>query len=519
MRRILLIPVIILLFSITVFPETTVNFSHYDNYLLEGRYSEAVTDYRQFAVENYNHRLAPAALFNAASIAQLELNDIEAAKNDFLRLTEEFPKSKWTAEAYRRLGEIARNENDFNSALKYYQMGIQSAEGEDYAMPEFWTAGLAQQCRDCLGETGDKALTVKILQELTQYMPSGDAVRECKYQLAAALKELDRKDETAQAFKELLYYYPQSETAQRIIADEKDWMTEYVDFPWETLNEIRNIDGLFRSGEYSQVKSILQEISAQYPATGFEENSEYSIILCGVYESGDFQTAFDQLRDYDDKYPNGVRRSEVQRNIDTWAEILQLMDNIEADPDDCASHQQIGFILLRNRMLQFAEEHFLEAVKDPEFYDSHMGLGYTYLYMQQPEKCIEHLEIYLKEYPNDGNAYNRVGYAYLQVNRNEKALNCFKRYMELEPDNPNSHDSYAECLMNMGEYEEAIAEYHKALELNPNWSNAVFMLGEIYRQQGDNEKALDQYRRYLEMDPSGRLSQQAQANIESINNN
>jgi tetratricopeptide (TPR) repeat protein len=314
----------------------------------------------------------------------------------------------------------------------------------------------------------------------------------------------------------MMYSVPVSRFTSQVMREERDFISQYLDFPWDILQEISQLPGKFQQGKYEEGRSIIKNLLPQVKNSKLLENLEYSLIVSDVYCDEDFETGLSRLQDYADKYPKGLRANDVQNQIAFFSEVLQIKDRIVEDPEDFSSHQQLGYLFLQRRIDVLAEKEFMLALKDTTLDDTYLGLGYVYLRTNRPEEAVIYLEIYLSRHPEDGDTFNRIGYAYLQTNRMENALRCFLKYVELEPTNPNSHDSYAECLMNMGRNEEAIAEYKKALELNPNWSNGFYMLGEIYRGMGNKEEAVVYYQRYLDMDPGGVQSQNAKTQIETL---
>jgi len=510
----------VIVFSIVVFGVIFIGCSSNDDLFMSGGdllqrgdFAEAAKCYGKFARANAEHRLAPTALFNAASIAMMEMGELVKAKEGFLALTERYPQTKWATESYRRLAEICQEQGDFREAIVFYRLGLSFAEGEEYDMPEPWVREMAVGCRDCLDSLNNPQLSMEVFREISEFALPGEAAAQSKYDYAQACKAAGMEKEAASIFADLMYIYPDSEWARRVMAEERELVDEYVDFPWETVEQFGQLNALFIRGERERVREMIEDIIQRNEHHGLVENAECAMIIFDVHTTGDFETGLDRMQDFLDEYPDSAPSREGRQRIEIWAEILEVMDRIKQDPEDYGSHQELGFILLRERILELAEEHFKIALQDSSSDLPNLGLGYVYSLSGRAEESIEHFERYLALNPNDGATYNRVGYAYLQLNRLEDALRCFGRYRELEPNNPNTHDSYAECLWRMGRIDEAIAEYERALEIDASWSNGVFMLGEIYREMGENKKALEYYERYLEMDPSGRLSGQAWANI------
>ena len=481
-----------------------------------GNYEAAVKGYLKFAEANAKDERAPVALFNAASINMVEVEDLPAAKGGFLELVSKYPDTKWAAEGYRRLAEISLALNDLPQALDYYRLGLKHAAGNGYEMPEVWISEMVQACQMHLAEMDDPAKTIEVYRDITGYIPSGEGAAQARYNLAQVLKTVGRREEAANTLAELMYAYPYSRWSAQAMRDDREMVDEFLDFPWDDLEKMAQVEPMFRRMQYSEARDILDEIAVKYAGNSLGENAEYGLINADLYLTGDFIAALEEMRDYLDKYPKGVRATSAERRIELYEDIVRMEDRLEYDPQDYSTHIELGFNLLRNRFMPLAEQHFLKATEDTTSDIAYMGLGYVYVNTGRSMEGIESFERYLQNHPDDGNLYNRIGYAYMGMGEMDEALKCFEKYRELEPENPNSHDSYAECLMNMGKLEESIAEYLKAIEINPNFTNPYFMLGEVYSRMDNTERALEYYRMYLERDPAGFQSAQALARIDSL---
>ncbi|TKJ41641.1 hypothetical protein CEE37_03480 [candidate division LCP-89 bacterium B3_LCP] len=484
-----------------------------------GDHQGAVRGYLEFAKANSKHELAPVAMYNAASINFLELNDFDAARDGFLELVQEHPATKWTAEAYSCLARIALADENPRQAVDYYRQALKLSSGDNYSLPDTWIDEVLQNFRDNLTDLNDPEFTLNVYRDIAAFIPPGNQAAEAKYNLGMVLKETDRNEEAASAFIELLYFYPYSGFSGTVIENERELIDQHHDFPWNAVETMREGIALYRQRQYSQARDIFKGVSEEFHDTPLVENAELSLIGAEIHITGDFETGAEMLQDYIDKYPDGVGSSEASDRLEETERILRMMDRLAVNPDDYPTHVSLGFQLLRRGFFGKAADHFEAATVDTTSDAAYMGLGYAYLNSGRTEDGIKAFERYLQSSPNDGNAYNRIGYAYLGLGQMDEALTCFQRYVELEPDNPNSHDSYAECLMNLERYEEAITQYQRAIELNPGFTNPYFMLGEVYNRMGDEENALRYYRQYLEQDPNGFQSVQAQANISSLSQN
>ncbi len=481
-----------------------------------GEHAAAVSGYEQFASDNVGQTLAPVALFNAASITMVEMGDIDAARMKFKELTETYPGTKWTADSYRRLAEIALEKGDIKVAVDNYKLGLKNYRGEDFEMPDVWVTEMIDGCRDNLVAIDDPGYSVIVYEDVLAFIPHGSIFAETQYNLAGALKSLGRNEEAADKMCFLLYNYAAFPISATVMAEEREFISEYVELPWGDIEKMNLIQGLFQQSDYDQVEQIFSEVRENNPDTPLDDRCQYGLIITNVYRSGDFKTALDNIEDLLAKFPESGWSNQARNNIGFWEEAQSLKDRLKLEPDDYSTHVSLGYRLLRNRFNEQAEEHFLVATADTTSDAAYMGLGYTYLRSGRVDDAIKAFDKFLESSPDDGNVYNQVGYAYIGQGQPEEALRYFERYRELEPDNPNSHDSYAECLMNLERYEEAIAEYKRAIELNPGFTNPYFMLGEIYNRTGDTERALKYYQQYIDSDPNGFQSASARENVQNL---
>lgn len=515
MKKVISITAIVLFFTVSSTAGSL--FLDAGTMLSKGKYADAVKMYEKFAADNPQDRLAPAALFNAAGIQAVELNNPDAAIANYKKAAAMERGSKWKAESCRRLGDLYSQKGMNKEAFDYYSLAFKSV-GESDLNTQNWLAGTAESCQKCLDANSDPAEKLKSYKMLLELLPSGNAAVNCRYQYAKSLRETGQQKQSADELNYIISYYPMTTIGQTVGTSEKDFISQfYPEINWESFSSFGRLQGMVRQGRFADIKTILDNIETSSKNEGWLLNVEFASIVNNLYLDSDFETALEKLQDFTDNNSLWKNTPETVNFETNWGNILQMLDDISENPQDIGLHSQLGFTLLRQAFYGLAEEHFLAAVKDTTNTDAYLGLGYVYLRSGQSEKAVESLEIYLKYNPNDGNTFNQVGYAYLQVNKPDEALKCFKRYRDLEPDNPNSHDSYAEALMNMGKYDEAIAEYNEALKINPDWSNALFMLGEIYRTTGDNTTALKYYQQYIEKDPQGRLAEDAQTAINSLN--
>ncbi|MBU0519868.1 tetratricopeptide repeat protein [bacterium] len=483
----------------------------------QGDFDKAIASYQAFAKQNADHEYAPVALFNAASIKMDELGDAKGAQKDFEKLIDKYPGSKWAAEAYCRLGEIALERSDRKAAVQYFQNGLKRLSGENYRMPDFWVNQAVEACQSSLAELHDPVFEIAVYQDLAQFMPPGEAAVNMVIALGEAQIAASNEQDAAATFADLMLTYSTFPQIGQVIAAHKDLVSQYhADFPWEDVERMSGLMTMIRQEQLTEAMDVVKAIEQKYPDGSLMEAAKLAKIIVQLKMGGDFETALDDLEFFISKYAESVWAPLAGEQTEFMDQMVRLEDRLKLNPDDYGTHVEMGWTLLRQRYNRQAEEHFGFATADPDNDIAYLGLGYTYLRMQDNEKCVEAFSTYLKNHPDEGDVYNRVGYAYIQLGNLEKALEAFEHYKDLEPDNPNTHDSYAECLMNLERYDEAIASYQRAIEINPDFTNPYFMLGQIYNTLENFDEALNWYQQYLEKDPAGFQSATAQERIDEI---
>ena len=480
----------------------------------EGNFQTAVSHYQKFAARNSDNRLAPSALFNAASILHTEIKDNKAAIETFTKLANQFPNTKWAAESYRRLMEIALDSEDHMKAVEYCGLGIKHASAEGGIMPPAWFQQMAESSTNSANMIDDFDAKIRAYIQLVEYLPHGRLRAATMLQLAEAFESVGKMEEASTTLRELMETYPGSDATTTAMTTKKE--IAGADFNWKALNLTIESRNKFIDGDYKGAIKKADEVIKNYPESGFAEATEFGKIVAEVHLTRDFETGMDNMRDYLDKFPNAVPKDEAELRLENWGEILGFLDTVEEDPKNYSVHSRLGNRLMRLNMNQMAEKHLLIASKSPDANNVYMSLGQLYSNLGDTKKAEQYFTKYLDKNPDNGNAFNNLGYTMLGQGNLSGALKCFERYVEIEPENANSHDSYGEGLMRSGKLEDSIREYSKAIEIDPNFTNSIFMLAEVYKLNNDNNNALKYYKMFLEKVSIGNFSETAQANIDSL---
>jgi tetratricopeptide (TPR) repeat protein len=181
------------------------------------------------------------------------------------------------------------------------------------------------------------------------------------------------------------------------------------------------------------------------------------------------------------------------------------------------------------------------ASERPEPLGAEALLGKAYYEKQQYEMAATHLELALKQAPNDpestqllGISYDLLGHlhqaipylekvqswmpnpdptgsyilgkAFLDTRQFDKARAAFAKMFSVPPDSAAAHLFLAKMMMHDQFEEQAAPELQKAIQLDPKLPMAHFMLGEIYLFKSNIQGAIDEFHQELALDPMSWLT-------------
>ena len=128
-----------------------------------------------------------------------------------------------------------------------------------------------------------------------------------------------------------------------------------------------------------------------------------------------------------------VEKEDYQQAVRVYANLLKL------DPQNAASHQQIGERLLMNNLALQALPHLLIAVRG---------------------------------FPDRPNLLFNTGLAALGSGQAMQAVPFFQKSLQIQPNDKATHYQLAVALELLGKHDEAVGHCRKALELAPDWALA-----------------------------------------------
>ena len=122
-----------------------------------------------------------------------------------------------------------------------------------------------------------------------------------------------------------------------------------------------------------------------------------------------------------------------------WDGAIAIFKDISQDLLYATPHYpltNLGFAYYNKRQYQLAKQYYLKALKlKPEFMLARLGLGKTYIALNEPFKAIDELKAVQKKNPKFGELYLDLAEAYELAGEIEKALEACNRVIALSPPN------------------------------------------------------------------------------------
>ena len=151
----------------------------------------------------------------------------------------------------------------------------------------------------------------------------------------------------------------------------------------------------------------------------------------------------------------------------------------------------------------FVEKNYDKAIEtynkllelDPARF-SHNNLANIYIFLEEWDKAIEHLEVERKNKTEFIGSYKLLGYCYAAKGMYQKEREAYGDYINNFSDVSRFHVDIAISYACEGKYYLALEEADKAIALNP----LSFGKGVVFHLQGDFDAAEKDYKRWLEVD-------------------
>jgi len=243
--------------------------------------------------------------------------------------------------------------------------------------------------------------------------------------------------------------------------------------------------------------------------------------------------------------PRGLEMAAELRSYSAGLILVVLMLALPARPqaqapagaDSPADELARAETLLSQHQLDQAITLLTEvAQREPKVPGVEARLGKAYYEKRDYSKAVAHLEVALKENPQDGETTQLLGLSYylagqvpkaipllekveawlprpdvtgsyilgisyLQTNQSDKARAAFAKMFAVNPDSPGAHLVLGQMMLRQEFEDQAVPELQRALELDPRLPMAHFLLGELYLFRSKVQLAIEEFNKELEIDP------------------
>ncbi len=183
--------------------------------------------------------------------------------------------------------------------------------------------------------------------------------------------------------------------------------------------------------------------------------------------------------------------------IDVLKKALELTD------DAVDVYSLIGMEYLFLDEYEEAKVYFMKCLEeDLEDYSALYNVVYCFDFLNQPEECIEYLNIFLDKNPYCEVAWHQLGIQYFELKKYKKALASFDFAIISDDSFVGAYIERGKVLEKLKRFEDAIESYSITLKLDDPTPYALMRIGACYEKLNNNDLAVQFYEKTLHQDPS-----------------
>ncbi len=175
---------------------------------------------------------------------------------------------------------------------------------------------------------------------------------------------------------------------------------------------------------------------------------------------------------------------------------------IKLDPANADAWNNLGDIYLALDNTEAAVGAYRRAVQlDPDFAAPWNSLGNIYADQDRYNEAIEAYRHVIRLEPDYAWPYHNLGYIYSRRGEFDPARELFRQAISLHPDDAGqalSWSNLGDVQVALGQPNEAINAYRRAIALDPDYAWPHHHLAQVHEQRGDNELAIGLYRQAIE---------------------
>ena len=120
---------------------------------------------------------------------------------------------------------------------------------------------------------------------------------------------------------------------------------------------------------------------------------------------------------------------------------------------------------------------------------------------------IMKLQAFLKENPDNVQAWVELGNAFFDIDRFGDAINAYEKSLSIQPDNPHVLTDLGVMYRRSNEPEKALTAFNKAITVQSDFETAWFNKGIVYMHDlNDLPKAIEAWEQLVKVNPTARTS-------------
>ena len=189
--------------------------------------------------------------------------------------------------------------------------------------------------------------------------------------------------------------------------------------------------------------------------------------------------------------------------VSTWRNSQTLFDHaIQVVPNNYVAHNNLGFLLAQQGLLDSAIAHYRTALHDwPRYADAHNNLGAALAAQGKNQEAMQHYVAALQIRPDYVESAVNIGIELASRGESTRAIEQFGEALRSSPQNAKAHYNLALVLAGQGKFVDAVGHYRAALRLRPSYAQAHINLGVALAALGNLDEAVTHYREALRLKP------------------
>ncbi len=181
-------------------------------------------------------------------------------------------------------------------------------------------------------------------------------------------------------------------------------------------------------------------------------------------------------------------------------ESLEIAVELTADPADVYNLIGMEYLFIENYVK--AKASFMKCLEyDHEDYSALYNIMYCFDFLEEQDKAILFLNIYLESHPYSEVAWHQLGKQYFDQKKYNQALEAFDFAIIADDSFIGAYLEKGKVLEKLKRYPEAITNYEFTLSLDDPTSFAYLRMGKCYLKLKKKDKAIFYFSKTVDEDP------------------